>query len=139
MTGNADARRDLFDLILEGEIRRLPGRVHDVLDEVPLVVLDTPTPDLWRELEEHGLVDPRARLAGLHTGRMRTHRSVEESASAPNQIFLFRDGIAAMSGGWPSDIEHSEALREQIRITLLHEIGHELGLYEDDLDALGYA
>jgi predicted Zn-dependent protease with MMP-like domain len=30
-------------------------------------------------------------------------------------------------------------LRRQIRITLLHEIGHHFGLTEEDLAALGYA
>jgi predicted Zn-dependent protease with MMP-like domain len=28
---------------------------------------------------------------------------------------------------------------EQVRITLLHELGHHFGLDEDDLDSLGYA
>ena len=31
-----------------------------------------------------------------------------------------------------------QELREQIRVTLLHELGHHHGLDEDDLEALGY-
>lgn len=31
------------------------------------------------------------------------------------------------------------AIVEQVRITVLHELGHHLGLDEDDLDRLGYA
>ena len=31
-----------------------------------------------------------------------------------------------------------EDLREQIRITVLHEIGHHFGMSEDDLRRLGY-
>ena len=36
------------------------------------------------------------------------------------------------------DCETIEDLVEQIRVTLLHELGHHLGLDEDDLDELGY-
>jgi predicted Zn-dependent protease with MMP-like domain len=32
-----------------------------------------------------------------------------------------------------------DRVREEIRITVLHEIGHHFGLDEDDLDRLGYA
>ena len=32
-----------------------------------------------------------------------------------------------------------EAVAEQVRITVLHELGHHLGFDEDRLDELGYA
>jgi predicted Zn-dependent protease with MMP-like domain len=32
-----------------------------------------------------------------------------------------------------------DELREEIRITVLHEIGHHFGMDEDRLDELGYA
>ena len=89
-----------------------------------------------------GIVDPRegGRIAGLHTGIARTERSVEHSGELPGQIHLFREGVLHMAGGWPSRVDEAflAALDEEIRITLLHEIGHEMGLDEDDLEALGY-
>ena len=36
------------------------------------------------------------------------------------------------------DCETLEDLVEEIRITVLHELGHHLGMDEDQLDALGY-
>ena len=56
----------------------------------------------------------------------------------PSDIHLFRDGILDLVGGW--DVPDArQSLEEEIRITLLHEIGHQFGLDEDDLDRLGYA
>ncbi|MFN7614113.1 MAG: metallopeptidase family protein, partial [Phycisphaerae bacterium] len=82
-------------------------------------------------------------------------QSVEASGELPSEIMLYRVGIVAEAGGWDEQAgdraagestEHDtalrggpEAIREQIRITLLHEIGHQFGLDEDDLDRLGYA
>jgi predicted Zn-dependent protease with MMP-like domain len=51
-----------------------------------------------------------------------------------------------MAGGWEEGVDEDgtpyggEArVREEIRITVLHEIGHHFGLGEDDLERLGYA
>ena len=60
-------------------------------------------------------------------------------------ITLFRRGIVDLAGGWEARTEEGcavggeVAIREEIRITLLHEIGHHFGLDEDELDRLGYA
>ncbi len=48
----------------------------------------------------------------------------------PNQIVLYKNNIEA-------ECESEEEIPEQIRITLLHEIGHFLGLDEDDLTERG--
>ena len=56
-------------------------------------------------------------------------------------------GIIAMAGGWTFEgmddqgrpVGGDDAVRDEIRITLLHELGHHVGLGEDDLDRLGYA
>jgi len=44
-------------------------------------------------------------------------------------------GILELAGGWEAG---EDVVREEIRITLLHEIGHHFGLDEDDLAGLGY-
>lgn len=129
----ADTAR--FDALLEQVIDALPPRVAAVLEEVPVVVLDVPTPEMLRSLEME--TDDAEELCGLHTGVMATDRSIEDSGVIPSQIHLFREGIAAMAGGF-GDSGSDERVREQIRITLLHEIGHEFGLDEDDLRDLGY-
>ena len=54
----------------------------------------------------------------------------EGDPTLPNQIILYKNNIEA-------ECETEERLREEIRITLLHEIGHFLGLDENDLTDRG--
>jgi len=119
-------------------IESLPQKFRDYLDEVPVVVLDEPTPEMLRDL---GIdpADPEAldEMCGLHTGIAMTERSVAD-ADLPTVIHLFRRGIVALAGGWDADNADDE-IYEEVRTTLLHEIGHHFGLDEDDLDQLGYA
>lgn len=136
-----DAQRNRFDALVEFVLAELPGAVHDVLAEAPLVVTDRPSDDLLADLAREGVdVDPAApeELAGLHTGVAATERSIEASGDLPSHIQIFRLGIVEAAGGWDAP-DADERIAEEIRITILHEIGHEFGLDEDDLDELGYA
>ena len=47
--------------------------------------------------------------------------------NVPAQIFLFLENIWAYAG------HDTAAYREEVRITYLHELGHHLGLDEDDI------
>lgn len=131
-----EAERDRFDAILDRVLAALPDAILDLLDEVPLIVLDEPTEGILESLgvppEERA--EEAALLCGLHSGWSMLERSVEVSGDLPTQLHLFRRGTLHAAGGW--DDERSVA--EQIRITVLHEIGHHFGLEEDDLDNLGY-
>jgi predicted Zn-dependent protease with MMP-like domain len=133
-----EAFQERFDALLEQQLAALPDRVRAVLDEVPLHVMDEPDPVILKDLgvEPQDIAAATEELCGLHTGFMLTERPIELDAVLPNEIHLFRRGIALISGGWNAD---DETVAEQIRITLLHEIGHHFGLEEDDLDELGYA
>ncbi len=134
-----DEDRDRFDALLEEIIGALPPGIAKLLDVVPLIVEDYPAPDVLEEFRnEDGTLPERDELCGLHSGIALTERSVEESAEQPNGIYLYREGIIAQAGGWDGP-EAEEAILDEIEITLLHEIGHEFGLDEDDLERLGYA
>ena len=63
----------------------------------------------------------------------------------PETIHLFREGIVIQAGGWCPMLTEARvieggpvAIAEEVRITLLHEIGHHFGLEEQDLRRLGY-
>lgn len=131
------AERDRFDALVEDALAALPPRVRPLLDEVPLVVLDEPTPEMLRDLGiDPADADALDELCGLHSGTAITERSIEHP-ELPDVIHLFRRGIVALAGGW--DQEHAdERIYEEVRITLLHEIGHHFGLSEEDLEELGY-
>ena len=129
--------RQVFDTILDREVAALPDHVAAVLDEIPLIVEDEPSAELLESMGMAGGAD----LCGLHEGVPITERSVEDTGMMPSQMMLFRGPIVRLAGyrrvaGQP--INRGE-LQRQIRITLLHEIGHHFGLDEDDLDRLGYA
>lgn len=77
-------------------------------------------------------------LLGLHSGVAITERRVEGPVELPETIHIFRQGVVRFAGGWEQ--EHAdEAIYDEVRTTLLHEIGHHFGLDEDDLEGLGYA
>lgn len=129
------ADRARFDALLEEVIEALPDAVAAIIDEVPVVVLDRPTRDMLRDVGMNE--DEGEELCGLHTGVPTTERSLEHSGQLPSQIHLFRVGIISLAGGFDGS-RGDASVREQIRITLLHELGHEFGLDEDDLWELGY-
>lgn len=145
-TAISQQQRDEFDEMVEDAIDQLPPGVRALLDEVPVIVEDRPTREMLGELADDPDVanDPTS-LCGLHTGPTATERGIELSGELPNQIYLFREGIIALAGGWPEPADTTEtanerldAIFDEIATTLLHEIGHQFGLDEDDLARLGY-
>jgi predicted Zn-dependent protease with MMP-like domain len=81
---------------------------------------------MQREMDvgKHGLL-------GLYRGVPLPERSVNQVVEMPARIILFKANIERACRG------RSEMI-EQIRITLLHEIGHHFGFDEEDLEELGY-
>lgn len=116
-------------------IDELPEAIQARIEVVPVIVEDEPTPALLREL---GMDPRRSELCGLHSGIALTNRSVEHHAPMPDQIMLFRGPIVRIVNRMKSGRPTIDDLEQQIRITLLHEIGHHFGLDEDDLSRLGY-
>ncbi len=126
-------QRDFFDEHLEFVLGQLPASVHRLIDEVPLIVDDRPTPDTMAKLG----VRHSSHLCGLFTGVPLTHRTVNQSGTLPNQVKIYREGILSLSADRHGAVEPTE-LRRQIRITILHELGHHHGLGEEELEAMGY-
>jgi len=133
------ANRQRFDALLEDVLEQLPAGLHKLIEEAPLIVEDHPSDELKRELS----IEQDDELCGLHTGVPLTERTVE--APDLEYIHIFREGIVEMAGGWEETADDEgepmggvDAVREEIRITILHEIGHHFGLDEDDLERLGY-
>lgn len=136
------AERERFDALLEQVLEALPPRLHELLDEAPLIVEDRPSEKL---LEELGMDEDDDLLCGLHSGTPITERSHAEGADLPETIHIFREGIIDHAGGWTRFLDEDGSWRggpdrilSEIRITVLHEIGHHFGLDEEDLAELGY-
>lgn len=125
--------RHRFDTILEEVLGQLPKWVLDLIDEVPLHVEDYPSDEMLGQMN----IRYREQLCGLYTGIPLTDRSVQQSGTLPDVVTIYREGViqaAANAHGMVTD----NRLRREIRITLLHELGHHHGLDEDDLRELGY-
>jgi len=132
------AERRRFDAMVERVIAALPPAFADFIERTPVIVLDEPTEAMLDDLERaEGSRPAPDELCGLHTGVADTQRSLEASGVLPSEIHLFRLGIVSMAGGWEAE-DADARIEEEIEVTLLHEIGHQLGLDEDDLDELGY-
>ena len=132
-----DELRERFDALVADVIDSLPDVVRAWLEDVPVVVLDRPTPEMLQGLEDPDVAADPDSLCGLHSGLAITEASLERSGELPSQIHLFRAGIVGLAGGWEQP-DADALIREEIRVTLLHELGHEMGLDEDDLYDLGY-
>ena len=78
--------RKKFDLLLQRVIDALPDDLHDLIEEVPLIVDDRPGPDVKRRRGELQTLE----LAGLYTGIPLDKRSVEHSGQLPDAIHIFR-------------------------------------------------
>jgi predicted Zn-dependent protease with MMP-like domain len=74
---------------------------------------------------------PTHASSGSSMGRSaRRSAAVDFVATGPTRIYLYRWNIERMCGS-PEEVE------EQVQITVLHEIGHYLGLDEDEVSSLG--
>ena len=125
--------RKFFDRHLEQVLAQLPAQARKLLDEVPLYVEDYPSREVMREMG----VRRRDELCGLYTGIPLIDRSVEQSPTLSDVVQIYREGILSLATDENGHIDEPE-LREQIRVTILHELGHYHGLDEDDLEKLGY-
>ena len=132
-----ESQRTHFDALVEQQVAVLPYTIQLLLQETPLLVEDRPSPEL---LDQLGLEAAKSsELCGVFSGIGLTERSVEDSMVEPQTITIFREGVCALVDS-RSDSEDSrdEQLAQEIRITILHEEGHHIGLDEDDLEALGF-
>ena len=116
-----------FEALVEQAIADLPEQFAAFLEEVPIEVHTRPSGRLLRELgmEEDEL------LMGLYRGVDRTRRSVEDSGRLPDVIYIFQEDHELVC-------DDRAQLVDEVRKTVLHEIGHHFGMTEDDLDELGY-
>jgi predicted Zn-dependent protease with MMP-like domain len=129
------ADRERFDELLEEVLAELPEPVTRLLEEVPLMVEDYPSPKVVSDM---GLTH-RNELCGLYTGIPLIERSIQHSGYLSDCVILYREGILHSARAEdPVGRLQREHVREQIRITILHELGHLHGLDEEELDELGY-
>jgi predicted Zn-dependent protease with MMP-like domain len=117
-----------FDALVEKSLLELPAEVRKHLEELPVMVEALPSRAVL--CAEKPPVSPD--VLGLFVGRDLMGRTHADLPSAPGAIYLFRRNLLRAC----SD---REELAREVRITVQHEVGHLLGLDEDDLERWGLA
>ena len=125
--GQIALSRQEFRRLVSQAITSLPPLVAGRLMNVEIVVKARPTRE---ELAMAG-TDPTETLFGLYTGTPLTERSSSYGMVLPDKITLYQRSIEEVC-------RTTGEIQEQIRTTLLHEIGHHFGLSEDELEEAGY-
>ena len=115
-----------IEAIARAALARLPDPFAQSLADIVLLVQDFADEETLRQM---GIDDP-FELSGLYEGVPLTERSVEESGTMPERIFLYRRPIL---DEWA---DGDNSLERLVAHVLIHEVGHHFGLSDDDIHAL---
>lgn len=118
------ARHLRFHRMVQRVSRSLPTQIQDLLENVAIVVQDEPAPD-----QRSGLAHANCDIFGLYQGVP----MIERGGHGP----MMPDYIIIFAGPLTRYTRSRHELENQIRITLLHEIGHHLGFDEAGLERIG--
>ena len=116
-----------FEELVARAVRLLPRRFLARLENVDVVVEDEPTDE---DLELAG-VEPGGTLLGFYLGVPQSERGSWYGSKLPDRIVIYQRPIEAVA-------RNRREIQKEIRITLMHEIGHHFGLGEDELSDAGY-
>jgi predicted Zn-dependent protease with MMP-like domain len=119
-------RREFETLVL-AELDTLPKAFQQAMANIAIVIADWPDRATMREFG----VRRRDELFGAYLGTPLPERDADYGNTLPDKICVYQRPLE----NFCSTLEE---LREQVRITLRHEIGHYFGLDEDRLAELGY-
>jgi predicted Zn-dependent protease with MMP-like domain len=123
----ARAAADLaaFERLVDRALAGIPDPFRAALDEVAVIVEDEPSAQQLRDND----LEPDDTMYGLYEGVPRTEYAADWAVS-PNRITLFR---------WPLEDDYPDDadLEEQVRLTVVHELAHHLGIDDERLDELG--
>lgn len=112
-----DASEDEFETMVVDALDELPEAIATAMDNVAVVIGE------W----------PEADLLGLYEGVPLTERGpIAYSGVLPDVITIYRGPLC-------EDARDLADLAAQVRVTVLHEIGHHFGIDDDRLDELGWS
>ena len=110
----------------------LPAEILDVVADVPVIVADYPDP--W--ILEEAPWDPR--LLGLFMGpTWADQKSLSLDTIEPGGLLTERPVVYVFQRNLERVFNDPREMARQVRITVHHELGHYLGLDEDDLEERG--
>lgn len=111
-------KRERFARLVEQALDGLPEKFARLVRNVVVVVEDYPAKNRERDAENL--------LMGEYIGVPLTERTAWD-APPPDRIVLYQKNIEAVCGT-------EEEIREEVRLTVVHELGHYFGLDEEQLE-----
>ncbi len=120
-----DAMAEGFADLVNRAIEGIPSPFREAMSEVAIVIDDWPSDE---QLLDNGLsLDDD--LYGLYEGVPRTEFQADW-LMVPNRITLFRAPLQ-------EDFPDADQLADEVRITVIHELAHHMGIDDDRLEELG--
>jgi len=113
-------RHERFERLVDIAIAGIPQPFRAALSEIALVIADEPTPD---QLRENGMRQDET-MYGLYEGVPHGLWHGDD-VPVPTRIILFRLPLE-------QDFPHPEDLADEVRITVLHELAHHLGIEDEE-------
>lgn len=121
-----DAR---FDEMVSDAIDSIPAEFLDALDNVVFLVEDEPSAEQRADdIADGGTGD----MLGLYSGVNLYERGDYYSGDLPDSITIFKGPHERMCA-------NAAELAEEVRRTVVHEVGHYFGMDEAQVDQMGYA
>ena len=120
-------RRDFsqqeFGELVQQALAGLPPPYARLAEEVSVVVEEEPPPEILKDLE----LDSADDLLGLYQGLSLAEESFfHAGGQQPARIAIYRGPILRLC-------ETAEEVRREIRDTVVHELGHHVGLSDDEM------
>ena len=110
--------RGRFEELVSAALDDVPTELADLIDNCVVLVEDHPPAD-----------DPH--LLGVYVGIPLTERDSAYTMTLPDRITIFRRPILAMC-------KSEDQVRDEVHITVVHEIAHHFGIDDDRLHELGW-
>ncbi|HEX3671995.1 MAG TPA: metallopeptidase family protein [Candidatus Cybelea sp.] len=111
-----------FERVVEEALESLPKRFADLVENVAISVEEEPTAEDLDSIEDP---DEDTELLGIYRGVALTDRT-HDMPLLPDEIAVFRGPINRVTRSWREAVE-------EIRETVVHELGHYFGLSDDDM------
>lgn len=116
-----------FESLVAETLDTLPAYIRERLDNVAVLVEERAAPERLARLG----YDPNQDLLGLYEGINRLERASGYHLVTPDRITLFWRPIVEEAGG------DREAVRREVRKTVIHEVAHHFGIDDAELKRLG--
>jgi predicted Zn-dependent protease with MMP-like domain len=112
-----------FERAVGEALDSLPERFTRLIENVAIVVEEEPTDEDYESVENDE--DPDSEILGIYRGVALTERG-QDAPLMPDEIAVFRGPINRV-------VRTRHEAVEEIRETVIHELGHYFGLDEEEL------